>query len=203
MSSSSNNEYYTFTFSQGTVASMTEVDGRKTKVKSIANSEFSLELNAAGAVTDVVRTELSRKGYAETTVYSDADGDSRFHEGLELEVATSAARNLDKMRFTFDANGDVLTAQEQKVGKNGAVLWKNERIDANEDYSRIIIDGDTYVVKTETERNGMEFSLYRDDNQDGVWTQIAEGESHGNTALNIVELVGMAGGLAVADALVG
>ena len=52
MSSSSNNEYYTFTFSQGTVASMTEVDGRKTKVKSIANSEFSLELNAAGAVTD-------------------------------------------------------------------------------------------------------------------------------------------------------
>lgn len=49
MSSSSNNEYYTFTFSQGTVASMTEVDGRKTKVKSIANSEFSLELNAAGA----------------------------------------------------------------------------------------------------------------------------------------------------------
>ena len=59
------------------------------------------------------------------------------------------------------------------------------------------------MVKTETERNGMEFSLYRDDNQDGVWTQIAEGESHGNTALNIVELVGMAGGLAVADALVG
>lgn len=77
---------------------------------------------------------MSRKGYAETTVYSDADGDSRFHESLELEVATSAARNLDKMRFTFDANGDVLTAQEQKVGQERRRAVENERIDANEDY---------------------------------------------------------------------
>ena len=105
---SSSNEYYTFTFANGTVTVMTEIDGRKSKAQFIGNSDFDVITNAAGAVTAVTRTELSRKGYAETTVYSDADGDSRFHESLELEVATSAARNLDKMRFTFDANGDVL-----------------------------------------------------------------------------------------------
>lgn len=200
---SSSNEYYTFTFANGTVTGMTEIDGRKSKAQFIGNSDFDVITNAAGAVTAVTRTELSRKGYAETTVYSDADGDGRFTEALELEVATATARNLEKMRFTFDANGEVVGAQEQKIGRNGTVVWKNERIDANEDYSTVTIDGDTYLVKTETERNGVEFTLYRDDNQDGVWTEIAEGEVNGNAAVNVVELVGLTGGLSAADAVIG
>ncbi len=200
---SSSNEYYTFTFANGTVTGMTEIDGRKSKTKFIGNSDFDVITNAAGAVTEVTRTELSRKGYAETTVYSDADGDGRFTEALELEVATATARNLEKMRFTFDANGEVVGAQEQKAGRNGTVVWKNERIEANEDYSTVTIDGDTYLVKTETERNGVEFTLYRDDNQDGVWTEIAEGEVNGNAAVNVVELVGLTGGLSAADAVIG
>ena len=200
---SSSNEYYTFTFANGTVTGMTEIDGRKSKTKFIGNSDFDVITNAAGAVTEVTRTELSRKGYAETTVYSDADGDGRFTESLELEVATATVRKLEKMRFTFDANGEVVGAQEQKIGRNGTVVWKNERIEANEDYSTVTIDGDTYLVKTETERNGVEFTLYRDDNQDGVWTEIAEGEANGNAAVNVVELVGLAGGLSAADAVIG
>lgn len=200
---SSSNEYYTFTFANGTVTGMTEIDGRKSKTKFIGNSDFDVITNAAGAVTEVTRTELSRKGYAETTVYSDADGDGRFTESLELEVATATVRKLEKMRFTFDTNGEVVGAQEQKAGRNGTVVWKNERIDANEDYSEVTIDGATYILKTETERNGVEFTLYRDDNQDGVWTEIAEGEANGNAAVNVVELVGLAGGLSAADAVIG
>lgn len=200
---SSSNEYYTFTFANGTVTGMTEIEGRKNKAQFIGNSDFDVITNSTGAVTAVTRTELSRKGYAETTVYSDADGDGRFTESLELEVATGTARNLEKMRFTFDANGEVVGAQEQKAGRNGTVVWKNERIEANEDYSTVTIDGDTYLVKTETERNGVEFTLYRDDNQDGVWTEIAEGEVNGNAAVNVVELVGLAGGLSAADAVIG
>ena len=200
---SSSNEYYTFTFANGTVTGMTEIDGRKSKTKFIGNSDFDVITNAAGAVTEVTRTELSRKGYAETTVYSDADGDGRFTESLELEVATATVRKLEKMRFTFDANGEVVGAQEQKIGRNGTVVWKNERIDANEDYSEVTIDGATYILKTETERSGVEFTLYRDDNQDGVWTEIAEGEVNGNAAVNVVELVGLAGGLSAADAVIG
>ena len=200
---SSSNEYYTFTFANGTVTGMTEIDGRKSKTKFIGNSDFDVITNAAGAVTEVTRTELSRKGYAETTVYSDADGDGRFTESLELEVATATVRKLEKMRFTFDTNGEVVGAQEQKAGRNGTVVWKNERIDANEDYSEVTIDGATYILKTETERSGVEFTLYRDDNQAGVWTDIAEGEVNGNAAVNVVELVGLAGGLSAADAVIG
>ncbi|MDD2544888.1 MAG: hypothetical protein PHI55_01225 [Burkholderiaceae bacterium] len=200
---SSSNEFYTFSFANGTVTGMTETDGRKSKTSFIGNSDFSVKTNAAGAVTEVTRTELSRKGYAETTVYSDADGDGRFTESLELEVATATVRSLEKMRFTFGANGDVVGAQEQTIGRNGAVVWKNERIDANEGYSRATIDGDTYLVKTETERNSVEFTLYRDDNQDGIWTEIAEGEVNGNSAINVVALVGLSGGLSAAETLVG
>ena len=62
------------------------------------------------------------------------------------------------------------------------------------------------MVKTETERNGIEFTLLRDDNGDGIWTQIAEGETTGlhiDNATGTIDLVGIQAYLASADTIVG
>lgn len=201
--SSSSNEFYAFTFANGSVTGMSEIDGRKNKQKFIGSSDFSVKTNTAGSVTEVTQTTLSNKGYIETTVYSDADGDARFTESFEIDVATTAARKLEAVKFSVGSDGNVLTVQEQKIDRNGVVTWKNERLDANEQYSQVTIGSDAYVLKTEVERNGTEFTLYRDDNQDGVWTEIAEGEVHGSASVNVVDLVGLAAYLSAADALVG
>lgn len=197
-------DFYQFQFDAGLsrVLQMFEVDGRKTKAEKITGNTFEVGTNASGAVTQVVRTELSRKGETEVSIYSDANGDRHFEKTFEIEVAGASTRFLEQHRFTFDSAGNV-TAEMERKG-NGA--WKSERIDANEHFQFLSLNGVNYLVKTETERDGIEFKLLRDDNGDGIWSQIAEGETTGlhlNSATGTIDLVGIQSYLVGADSIVG
>ena len=197
-------DFYQFQFDAGLsrVLKMFEVDGRKTKAEKITGNTFEIDTNASGAVTQVVRTELSRKGETEVSIYSDANGDQRFEKTFEIEVAGASTRFLEQHRFTFDSAGNV-TAEMERKG-NGA--WKSERIDANEHFQLLSLNGVNYLVKTETERDGIEFTLLRDDNGDGIWSQIAEGEATGlhlNGTTGSIDLVGIQNYLVGADSIVG
>lgn len=188
---------FQFNAAQTDVISLTEVDGRKfkSKTENISNSSFALKTDA-GAVVEVTRTELSRSGFLETTVYSDADKNGQFTESFELEVATAsvAPRHLEQYQFDLGVNGTVSAQYELKRGQ-----WKLDRLDRDESLQQVSLDGKNYVLKTEQEGAGVEFTLYRDDNNDGIWTEIASGESKGLT----VDLVGVQSYLAAADAIIG
>ena len=80
-----------------------EVDGRKTKIEKITGNTFDIDTNASGAVTQVVRTEVSRQGTTEVSIYSDANSDQRFDKTFEIEVAGANAHQLEQHRFTFDS----------------------------------------------------------------------------------------------------
>lgn len=189
-------DMYKFNFdaTNTSVLQMFEVDKRKLKAEKLTNSTFEVEtgVNDLGIddVVSVTRTKQS-KGFVETTVFTDQDGNDLFVEDFEIEVATtlSPAFKLEKHQFSFDTLGNITADLE--LGKRG---WKADRIDANEDYAQITLNGTDYVVKTETERKGIEFEIFRDDNQDGIWTQIAEGETQDlfiDAITGSVDLVGI------------
>lgn len=175
------NEFHTFQFDDaGAVVAMFEVEGRKTRREKIAGSTFetTTDVNDLGlsAVVEVTQTRVSR-GITETTVYQDQDGDTRFDEVFEIEVtgSTASPRSLELQKFGFDLDGNVTEVLEFSRGR-----WKMDRIDADEDYQLVTLDdGTEYVLKTEQERDGVEFEIYRDGDQNGIWTQIAEGETAG------------------------
>ena len=123
-------DFYQFQFdaSLSRVLQLVEVDGRKSKIEKITGNTFDIDTNASGAVTQVVRTEVSRQGTTEVSIYSDANGDQRFDKTFEIEVAGASARQLEQHRFTFDNAGNV-TAE---MGRKGNGAWKTERTDANE-----------------------------------------------------------------------
>lgn len=201
-------DQYKFTFNADNTAvtRMYEVKGRKLKLKNEKFSTFDVEVgvNDQGltAVTSVTQNKLS-KGFSETSVFTDQDGNGIFQESFEIEVATGGVRasNLEKHKFSFDLSGNVTADYELKKGK-----WKLDRIDYDEEYTSVNLDGADYILKTEQERSGVEFELFRDDNSDGVWTKIAEGEARSeflDPTTGTVDLVGVQEYLAAADALVG
>lgn len=172
-------DQYKFTFdaTNTSILKMFEVERNKIKLQKTTGSTFEAETgindqNVEGVVA-VTQTKLS-KGYVETSIFSDQDGNGLFQEAFEIDVATSSVLNskLEKHQFTFDESGNVTLDLELSKGK-----WKVDRIDLDEDFAQVTLDGVNYVVKTEQERNGVEFELFRDDNQDGIWTKIAEGEA--------------------------
>lgn len=80
-------------------------------------------------------------------------------------------------------------------------------IDANETFQVVEIGSDNLLLKTSTQKSGeIDFSVFRDDDNDGLWTKIVEGETRGTfmTQDGQVNLVGMAdaGLLQLADALI-
>lgn len=199
---------YTFSFNADLteVTALFKADKRKLKAENIAGDQFDVETGTTATgqpqVSQVTCTHETR-GDVETTVYADHDGDGRFHETFELEVSTAATPRyaLEQHQFDIDAAGNVTADREWSKGR-----WKNERIDANEQYDVIDLAGVRYVMKTETEYDKVEFSLYRDDNGDGRWTQVAEGESSGpylDASTQTVDLIGLQPLLMAADGLVG
>ncbi|MFV3076544.1 hypothetical protein [Niveispirillum fermenti] len=62
-------------------------------------------------------------------------------------------------RFT-QINGAITGVQEMEKGR-----WKNEKIDRNESWSTT----ENGIIKTETDRDGSEVTLYVDTNGDGVY----------------------------------
>ncbi len=74
-------------------------------------------------------------------------------------TVTAASPFEGGYRFTL-TSGTITGVQEMEKGR-----WQNEKIDRNESWS-ITADG---VVKTETDRDGTEVTLYTDANGDGVF----------------------------------
>lgn len=179
------------------VVAMSEIEGARIKPESIRGWTFDIERGADGAI-DAIERSRSQRGVTKVERYDDADGDGRFEESFSSEVLTtsSAASRADKARFIFEADGDVLSMQALSKGR-----WKTERLDADEHLEQITLDGVTYVVKVELEDNGAEWKFYRDDNADGIWTEVAEVES--SQAQDLVELVGLSDLLALTAAVVG
>lgn len=153
------------------VAKMFEVENDGLEVKRINRSTFEIEQDELGNVTGVIQSKASR-GEIDYTSYSDDDGDGVFTLDWELEVATSA-RKAEKHKFEFDESGNVVKEMELKGKK-----WKTDRIDEDESYQKIDIDGVSYVVKMETNKTHLEFEIMRDDNGDGVYAKVMEGEGN-------------------------
>jgi hypothetical protein len=162
---------------------------------------------------DVIQTE-TKFGKVETGVYTDANQDGVFQKDFELEVLTGEnLRTLETYKFSladgsnvkgdFAAEGDTITGM-MELGRRG---WKVDRIDANETLQVVEVDGDNLILKTKTQWNGeIDFSVFRDDDNDGRWTAIADGETLDAfvTLDGEVDLVGIvdAGLLQAADGLI-
>lgn len=200
---------YRFDLQQGQVTGVYEVTrGRLHKEKMDAGDQWQVDGQ------EVTRTHFSR-GEVETTVYADNDGDGLFTKSFELEVLASGSRaRQEDHRFSLAdgtlATGSSLTdadllASMQELSRRG---WKSERLDIDDAMDAVTVDGEVYIVHAETQRGGgLEFSIYRDGDGDGLWTEIAEGETTGAyvTADGQVDLVGIAqaGLLAPADFIIG
>lgn len=74
-------------------------------------------------------------------------------------TVTAASPFEGGYRFTL-TGGTISGVQEMEKGR-----WQNEKIDRNESWS-VTADG---IVKTETDRDGTEVTLYTDANGDGVF----------------------------------
>ncbi len=181
----------TFVFdADGNVTAMYAVKGSKLKSESISGKSFLTEAgtytSGATGIVEVTVTKAGR-GKTETDVYSDPDGDGRFVEIFELDVANTP---LVREGYKFDiANDTVVTAYEQS--KRG---WKIEKMDSDESYSIVTVGTDTFIVKTKAEKGGAEFDVCVDRDGDGLWAKIAEGETQGAflNPDNSVDLVGIA-----------
>lgn len=145
---------------------------------------------------------------------TDADHGGVFRNGFELEtVSGSHLRKLETYKFSLSdgsnatgdlaAEGDMISGM-MELGHRG---WKVERIDANESLQVVEVNGDNLILQTKTQWNGeLDFSVFRDDDHDGLWTEIATGETRDAfvTQDGDIDLVGIvhAGLLRTADALI-
>lgn len=162
---------------------------------------------------DATKTEI-KFGKVETSIYTDDNQDGVFQKDFELEVLTGTnLRTLETYKFKladgsaatgdFVIEGDVISGMA-KLGRRG---WKMERIDDNETLLVVEVNGDNLILKSKTQWNGeLDFSVFRDDDNDGLWTEIADGEAlNAFVTLNgEVDLVGIAdaGLLQAANALI-
>lgn len=194
-------DMYKFTFNETNdgVLQMFEVDHGRLKAErlSIAD-EFEVNLNVGGdAVEEVARTTTKSRS-VESEFFTDTDGDGYFQKMLEVEVRTSDVR-LEQHKFTFD--GDTVT-EHFEMKKRGRFV--RDRIDDDESYERVTIGDREYVLGIERDDDEVEFELFRDDNADDIWSQIASGEvAEGLLIDGEVDLASVAAYLAAADAIVG
>jgi len=133
---------------------------------------------------DVIQTK-NKFGEIETSVYTDIDQNGVFEKDFSLSVLTGEnSGRLETYQFLLadgrNVTGDAVLqgddiAGMMKLGRRG---WKVDRIDVNETLQVVEIDGDNLILKTKTQWNGeIDFSVFRDDDNDGLWTKIADGET--------------------------
>lgn len=183
-----------FTFDENNnVIGMFEVERSKMKAEKISDKTFEVQETVDQTdVLSVTSTKVTSSSI-ETKVYQDLDLNNLFEEAFEFKVSSSvSSKNAETYKFS-NADGflnglsseDQAVVAVQELGKKG---WKNDSIDVNELLKTVSLNGETYVVKTETSRNGdVEFDLFRDDDLDGKWTKVAEGEA---TSLYLTDLGG-------------
>ncbi len=200
---------YKFDILNSAITAVYEVKSGRVKADRIDQNEtYTLD----GA--DVLKTERSFND-VEYSLYSDGDNNGIFQEVFDIEVNTGKnLRSLETYQFkiadgsTLNGNtaaeGTVITSM-QELGRFG---WKNDPIYANETLQVIEDGADNLILQAQFILSGkIKFSVYRDDDGDGLWTQIAEGEAIDAfiTLDNEIDLVGIidAGYLQAADGVVG
>lgn len=162
---------------------------------------------------DVTKTE-TKFGKVGTSIYTDINQDGIFQKEFELDVQTGAnLRTLETYQFSladgsaatgdFVIGGDAIAGM-MELGRRG---WKVDRIDANETLQVVEVNGDSLILQSKTQWNGtLDFGVFRDDDNDGLWTKIADGETLDSfvTMDGQVDLVGIVdvGLLQAADALI-
>ena len=200
---------YKFDISNGVVTGVYEVKYGRVKADRIDQNEtYTVD------GTDVLKTERDF-GDVEYSLFSDSDNNGIYQKTFEIEVNTGPKlRSLETYQFKF-ADGSALTGNQaaegdviatmQELGRYG---WKNDPIYSNETLQVIEVVADNLILQTQLGLNGkIKFSIFRDDDSDGLWTEIAEGETLDEfvTIDDQIDLVGIAdaGYLQAADALIG
>lgn len=200
---------YKFDISNGIVTGAYEVKYGRVKADRIDQNET---YTVDGA--NVLKTERDF-GDVEYSLFSDSDNNGIFQKTFEIDVSTGAKlRSLETYQFKL-ADGSALTGNlaaegnvivtMQELGRYG---WKIDPIYSNESLQVIEVGADNLILQTQLALNGkIKFSIFRDDDSDGLWTEIAEGETLDEfvTIDDQIDLVGIidAGYLQAADGVVG
>ena len=199
---------FSFTFSEDNASVLTlsrsNATGTQTRALDTTDSTFvtTLGTNDLGnsAVVSVTETRTNDNAVM-TRVYTDQDGDASYITSFGLQVSTVSDSHHPQHQFTFGADGSIAT--DTLVSLWGA---RSESIDSNEVYAQAALGEDSYVTKTTKTDQGYRFEVFRDDDADGNWTEVAHGQSTGvniDTTTGNVSLTGIQSLLSAADALIG
>lgn len=211
---------FTFSADNSTVESMTLGSTANSRTMNISNSTFETTTGTndlgVNAVISVEETHTGPRSN-DTRIFQDQDGDGQYTASFAIHVATVAgtastttttsttppsAPPMPQHQFTFNADGSIASDTIQLRN-----MSRVDAIESNEVYVQTTLGGDSYVVKTVAETNGgYHFEVFRDDNADGTWSEIASGHSSGtyiDASTGSVSLVGIQDYLASADLIVG
>lgn len=186
---------YSFSIQNDEIVGVSRVRGTWSRAERIDSNE---EWHFDGL--DVIKTETHRDS-VETSIFADSNNNGVFQEVFEIEVLTNTvSRGLENHSFKLTdgstaTGGSVLEsdliASHLELSRRG---WKLDNMDANEDLAVVEVDGTYFIVKSEVERSGeIEFSLFIDEDDDGLWTEVAEGQTRGDylDSAGQIDLVGM------------
>lgn len=193
---------FTFNSDDGSVLSKINANGKSLDItKSTFVTATGTNDLGATAVLSVTETK-TLTNTIKTATYTDQDGDGSYVETFDLSVASLVNSKQPTHQFTFNADGTIATDTI-----NLRNTTKAETLDSNEVYQQVVLGSDTYVTKTTSTTDGnFVFQLFRDDNADGTWTEIACGHSSGtniDTTANAVTLTGIQTLLATSETLIG
>jgi hypothetical protein len=163
----------------GTVSAVYEVKNGRIKNERI---DWNETWSSNGSEVTKVETGF---GKVETSVYTDANLNGIFQKTFELDVVTGQnPKSLETFKFLLAgataATGDTVLETDSITGmlELGRRGWKNDYITSNETLEVVSVGTDNLILKTETQRDGaLDFCIYRDDDNDGLWTEIAEGKT--------------------------
>lgn len=198
---------YTFTFSSdlSTVQSMSEVENTRSKAIDLTTSTFKTTVGIndknVQAVLSVEQTN-SDSNVVSTRIYSDKDGDGQYVKNFDIQVAKVADARLFQQKFTVNADGTVTADTTALNNHHGDALAQTAVL------TKTALDNVAYITQTQAvgTAGDYRFDVFRDDNNDGVWTEIAHGQT---SAVNIdattgaINLVGLQSYLTNASAIIG
>ena len=200
------NVNFTFSTDLTSVQSMNAVNGTSTKALDITGSTFqtTVGLNDKNVQSVLSVTQTSSDSYGTSThIYSDKDGDGQYIESFDIQVAKVATVKQPQQKFTFNEDGTITAVAPVTHDHHAEPVAQVVPV-----LNKVILNNVTYVTRTEVSSNQSEyhFDVFRDDNNDGAWTNIAHGETSANNidaTTGAINLVGIQNYLADASAIVG
>lgn len=200
---------FTFSTDSSSVTAMTVGDGTRSRTVDITGDTFKTTVGTndlgSTAVLSVQRTHTSTS-HSDVDVFSDQDGNAQFSRVFGIDVLTATSDKIETHAYTYATDGSIATDVETRGDHT-----HTESTGTNVKYQIVKLEGDTYVVRTETLSNSdVRFEITRDDNGDGKWTTLAHGEvdaaaaaTYVDTTTGNLKLVGVIDYLHAADAIVG